>query len=488
MAKKAGRSQVLYQELYNYVVKHGTFDEEDILRKLPNIKKSQLSNLKANLYKQVLRSLRDIHKEGYLEIKAREHFDFAKVLYAKGQYNASLEMLAKVKKLARRTQKLPLEYLAHSFEKHIESQHVTGSMSPKAIVLVDESRAMISELQLTDQLANLSLLMYGKYLQLGVVRSEVEQKELTDFVQEHVPAGLQQHKLSFYQQLYLYQAYVWYYIMLQNFAKYYQYAQRWTNLFEANPEMTQIETVTYIKGIHNVLNALYLSDKAKRFEVTLQKFSRFNEDNQYDLSINELSQYNLFKYIHVLNLVFFKANYQEGVAQADAIAELLRQQPTTWDLNRRIVFHYKLACVYFGAADYDSTITHLNHITNTHTPGLKEDVQCFARILKLITHFDIGDDQLVSYDVRSVFRFLLKMKELQAVQLEILKFIRKIPSILPANINEEFETLRRKLIPLEQDMLQRRPFLYLDIISWLDSKTLGITMAEAIKRRRAART
>jgi len=252
--------------------------------------------------------------------------------------------------------------------------------------------------------------------------------------------------------------------------------------------MTQIETVTYIKGIHNVLNALYLSDKAKRFEVTLQKFSRFNEDNQYDLSINELSQYNLFKYIHVLNLVFFKANYQEGVAQADAIAELLRQQPTTWDLNRRIVFHYKLACVYFGAADYDSTITHLNHITNTHTPGLKEDVQCFARILKLITHFDIGDDQLVSYDVRSVFRFLLKMKELQAVQLEILKFIRKIPSILPANINEEFETLRRKLIPLEQDMLQRRPFLYLDIISWLDSKTLGITMAEAIKRRRAART
>ena len=483
-AKQAGRSQLLYQALYEHVLKYESFDEAMILKRIPQIKKSQLSNLKANLYKQVLRSLRDIHKENYLEIKAREQFDFAKVLYAKGQYKSSLEMLEKVKKLARRIKKLPLEYLALSFEKHIESQHVTGSMSPKAIVLARESEHMIKKLGLTDSLANLSLLMYGKYLQLGVVRSERERQEVTAFINQHLPPAMKARELTFYQQLYLYQSYVWYHMMLQNFAKYYQYAKRWTELFGDNPEMRQIETVTYIKGMHNVLNALYLSDKPQRFEAELERFKQFNTDGSFDLSINERSQFQLFKYIHILNLVFFKANYHESLTDVHAISILLEEQPNIWDLNRRIVFHYKIACVYFGANDLDNTIIHLNAITNNHTPGLKEDIQCFARILKLITHFDIGDEDLVSYDVRSVFRFLLKMQELQAVQREILKFIRKTPAIKPTDIISEFESLRARLIPLEQDMLHRRPFLYLDIISWLDSKIKGISMAEAIRQRR----
>jgi len=77
------------------------------------------------------------------------------------------------------------------------------------------------------------------------------------------------------------------------------------------------------------------------------------------------------------------------------------------------------------------------------------------------------------------------MKELQSVQREILKFIRKTPGIKPENIISEFQLLRNRLIPLEQDMLERRPFLYLDIISWLDSKINNTSMAEAIKSRRS---
>ena len=485
IAKKASRDIILYQKLYEHILYYKKYDAELILKKLPQIKKSQLSNITANLYKQILRSLRDIHKENYLEIKAREHFDFAKVLYAKGQYVASLEMLNKVKALATKINKQPLAYLALSFEKHIESQHVTGSMSPKAIVLVNESKNIIKNLQLTDQLSNLSLMMYGKYLQLGVVRDETERQELTTFIEEHIPPNIEAIELDFYQRLYLYQSYVWYYTMLQDFAKYYKYAQRWVNLFEANPEMQKTETATYIKGMHNVLNALYLSNKAEKFELAVSKYKRFNTDGNFNLSINEKGQYDLFKNIHILNLIFFKSNYSEGIQEIAPLVQSLEANPENWDLNRRIVFHYKLACVFFGANDLGSTIVHLNKITNNQTPGLKEDIQCFARILKLIAHFDIGDEELVSYDVRSVYRFLLKMKELQSVQREILKFIRKTPGIKPENIISEFQLLRNRLIPLEQDMLERRPFLYLDIISWLDSKINNTSMAEAIKSRRS---
>lgn len=487
LTRGQNKETTLYVALYKHIERYKNFDEKLVLKKIPTIKKSQLSNLKTNLYKKILRSLRDIHKESYLEIKAREQFDFAKVLYAKGQYKASLEMLNKVKTLSKRLQKHPLEYLVISFEKHIESQHITGSMSPKAEALAKESKKIIENLIVRDQLSNLSLMMYGKYIQMGIVRSKSEKSQLSQFLKKHIPDDASENKLDFYQSLYLYQSYVWYFMMIQNFSNYYKYARKWVDLFESNLEMQQIETVTYIKGIHNVLNALYMSDKPKWFAKELSKFESFNNDNRFDLSINEKSQLDLFKYTHLLNLIFLNANYLDGVKIMTPLLKTLERHPNRWDINRTIVFHYKIACVYFGASKLDETIFFLNKITNNHTPGIKEDIQCFARILKLITHYDLGDMVLVSYDVRSVYRLLLKMAELQAVQKEILKFVRKIPSINPDHINREFISLRDKLTILEQDKLERRPFLYLDIISWLNSKIENISISDAIKRRQANR-
>ena len=242
---------MLYLELYNHIYKYGKWDDALIQKKLPQIKRHQQANLKANLFKQILRSLKDIHKEHYLEIKAREQFDFAKILYTKGLYKASLDMLNRVKLLATRTNKLPLVYLALDFEKHIEAQHVTGSMSPKAILLSDESKAILDRLQLTNKLSNLSLLMYGKYLEIGLVRSEKDLEELKHSF-EHKLTPYLEMDLDFYQKLYLYQAFVRYYIMIQDFAKYYLFAKRWVSLYEENLEMRKIETVVYIKGLHNV--------------------------------------------------------------------------------------------------------------------------------------------------------------------------------------------------------------------------------------------
>ena len=99
-AHKSGAEDKIYVQLFDHLAKAKTYNEDEILKKIPAIKKQQLSNLKANLYKQILRSLREINRESYAEIKAREKFDFAKLLYSKGQYKASLEMLNEVKKIS----------------------------------------------------------------------------------------------------------------------------------------------------------------------------------------------------------------------------------------------------------------------------------------------------------------------------------------------------------------------------------------------------
>lgn len=481
-AQKTGDSNKLYVKLFDYLLKHGAFEDQKIIKKIPEIKKSQLSNLRATLSKSLLRSLRDINKESYPEIKARERFDFAKVLYAKGQYRESLEMIQIVKRMANEINLQPLEYLAISFEKQIESQHVTKSMSPKAYQLATESNNIIRDLELSNELSNLSLLLYARYLENGYVKNEIEYQKLHKYFYSLLPV-IETDNLNFYQKLNLYQSYVWFYHMAQDFLNYYKYAQKWVNLFDQYPSMKGPATVQYIKGLHNVLNALFMAGKRKKFRENIEKLLQFNSDNTLRLSVNEKGQLQLFKYTHGINSIFMSAQYEYGASFVRDLEQTIDEMEYPWDATRTLVFNYKIACIYFGNGNLDKTITFLNRVENTYQPRLKVDIQCFSRVLNLIAHYDLGNDILVSHKIKSVFRFLLKMGELEKVQKEIFRFIRRTPRMDKSTILEEFKKLREKLVAIETERFEKRPFLYLDIISWLDSKINGVSMVEAIRNR-----
>jgi len=84
-----------------------TYDEEKLLKKIPHINKSQLSNLKAHLYDQLLVSLRLLNRKEE-DLHIRELVDFAKVLYQKGLFLQSLAQLSKARLLAEASNKLTL--------------------------------------------------------------------------------------------------------------------------------------------------------------------------------------------------------------------------------------------------------------------------------------------------------------------------------------------------------------------------------------------
>lgn len=70
---------------------------EDVILKSGIVKKQQLSNLKAHLYKQVLISLRLNPVNQNIRVQIREQLDFATILYHKGLYKQSLKILEKGK-------------------------------------------------------------------------------------------------------------------------------------------------------------------------------------------------------------------------------------------------------------------------------------------------------------------------------------------------------------------------------------------------------
>src|ERR1700760_302880 len=108
-------------QLFDALDKMDDYDEAVLLKKNPEIKKQQLSNLKAHLYKQILASLRVINDESNIDIVLHEQMDHARILYNKGLYLQSLKVLDKMKELAHSKNQFTYLQQALFFEKNIEA-------------------------------------------------------------------------------------------------------------------------------------------------------------------------------------------------------------------------------------------------------------------------------------------------------------------------------------------------------------------------------
>jgi len=271
--------------------------------------------------------------------------------------------------------------------------------------------------------------------------------------------------------------------MNQDFPLYYKYSQRWVDLFDEYPEMVKFQTPLFLKGLHNLLNSLYMVGRYDSFVQALNRLEQLKLKDSDKPTNNVEGLFYLFKYIHRINLHFIAGTFSEGIAILPDLDKLLSDNLYNWDKHRILVFRYKIACIYFGAGENERAIDYLNEIINQKQPDFREDTQCFARILCLLAHVELGNETLVTYQVKSVYRFLTKMKDLHQVQREILKFLRKLPQIYDYELKDEFTKLKDTLVKLEDHPYERRPFVYLDIISWLEGKIEGRTVQEVIREK-----
>ncbi|HEY6902267.1 MAG TPA: hypothetical protein VI233_16535, partial [Puia sp.] len=155
-------------QLFDALDKMEEYDEAQLLNKNKNLRKAQLSNAKAHLYREILSSLRLIRHEENIDIQLHEQLDYARILYNKGLYLQSLKTLDRIKELARANNQVTYQLQALFFEKTIESLHITRSMQDRADQLAGEVDAANERLRMISQMSNLSLELYSWYIRNGV--------------------------------------------------------------------------------------------------------------------------------------------------------------------------------------------------------------------------------------------------------------------------------------------------------------------------------
>lgn len=483
--RSSAKEELKIVQLFDVLDKLPDYDEAQVLLRMKGITKVQLNNLKTHLYKQLLASLRLLKLGESVDLQLSEFLDEARILYNKGLKIQALRILERAKELARSNQKYNTLVQIISLEKKIETLHITRSSTEKTAALAAEALQISGHIDRVTRFSNLALLLYRWYVIYGHSRNDEDEKDIKKYFRENLPPHMEEAQ-GFYEKLYLYQSYCWYAFIRQDFLMYYRYSQKWINLYEEDPQMIAVETGHYIKGIHNLLNAHFDLRNFQLFEATLKMFEAFAETPAAKAHDNFRTHTSIYINSAKLNQHLMRGSFKEGLQLIPGIEKKLHEYGLFVDQHRIMVFNYKFASMYFGSGRYDKAIDYLMPIINNHS-DLRIDLQCYARLMHLMCHYELGNLELMDALSRSVYRFMAKMKNLTGVEEEIFRFLRQSFGSGNPSLKQQLETLLQKIKHLEKNRHETRAFAYLDIISWIEAKVSNRTMGDIIKDKFQAR-
>jgi tetratricopeptide (TPR) repeat protein len=246
--------------------------------------------------------------------------------------------------------------------------------------------------------------------------------------------------------------------------------------------MLQTETAVYIKGMHNLMGSYFDLLNHKKLADAIRRFEKFTKHPI--VSQNENNRILAYQYLYTarINLYFLQGTFTKGLRLVPFLEDMLKEYGPYLDTHRVLVFYYKIACLYFGSGNNEKTIDYLNRIIN-QKGDLRTDLQCYARLLHLIAHYELGNFQLLEYLIKSVYRYMAKMGNLSRVEEAIFSFLRRSFHVGAHALKPEFQKLLEELKQFEGSPIESRAFVYLDVISWLESKISGVHVQDVIREK-----
>ncbi len=456
--------------LFDAIEKQKEYSEDKIMAREKSLSPKQLPNLKTHLYFQLLKSLRLCNSNSLSSIKIMELIDYSRLLYSKCLYKECVKMIDKAKRMAIRNDQSVFLLEILELEKLVISKTLDAGNEERVNQIINETIKVTESITNINLFSNLSIKLDSYYNKSGFVRNKYDLEKVTEFFNASLPRYYIKN-LSFQEKLYLYKSYVGFYFFIQDFKRGYLYANKWVNLFEEQPEMIPLKPEMYIKALNSLLavqNKLY---KYNEFSETLKRLVAIKREKKIILTEN--LNLNLFKaiYIHEINRHFMLGEFKSGTRIVAALENELNKFVTKLDKHSILLLYYKIACLYFGSGNYRTGLTWLNKVTNERQIELREDLHSFGRILSLICHFELGNDDLVESYIKSTYRYFTKKGDLTLYQKYILDFLKSLLMESEIrNVQKRFMLLKNQMESLRNNKFEKRAFLYFDIISWLESK------------------
>ncbi len=475
-----------YIKLFNAIDKQNEYDEKAIIKTFEKENFiRQISVTKYNLCKLVLKSLRAYHSATTIDIELNELLHEVKILYTKGLFSHCKNMLKKAK------------YIAYKHENHVRILEVlnwekdlmraetySGKKNKDIDNLLSEEKRIIDEYKNQCEFSCLDSKIFVLQLNNLYIRSEEELQEYEVIINDQLYRS-ERNALSYHAKIYFHRAHGFYFLSKSDFVDSYKHYHKLLELMDSQPLHLKENLRNYLSALHNIAVVLIYLKRYDEFKHYINKLRAISENHAKELS--EDTRFRIF--IRSYNMEYFmyilRGEFETCKVLINKIESGLQQFKRRVDKVSELSLIYKYSYAYFGCGEYSRSLHWLNKILNDPNPELASDIHCFARIMNLILHFELGNRDLLEYIVKSTYRYLYKRKHLYKFENSVLNFIRgKLPKIITQEeLLDGFKELKKELEVITENSFERKVLEYFDFNSWLESKIENRLFAEIVRKK-----
>lgn len=474
-AKHSIQGENKYVTLFDSIVSQEEYDEDDILKEEKRFGKKQLPDLKNYLYPLILRSLLSYHSGSTVNAQLKDAIRQIEILYQKGLYSQCRKLVVRTKSLAVSAERhIDLLSLLYWEKRLLDAISYSGTAEKDLLRIHREEKLALNIIQNNNDFWFSYARIFRSNIVKGHLHSHSELKKLQTILNSsQFRYKTQAH--SYWTKTYYYFAREYYYYVHQNWNCFYRESKKHVRWMESLDEgILQEEVNPYIGALYNLVRACsYL----RKYAEALDEIQKLRALKTYSI----YSQIRVFSRSYMLELELYAhtGEFEKGLEIMNDIQEGLLRFKNKMNKEHEYILWYDIFYNYFGAGYYSKALFWLNKILNEGSLDSREDIQCVARIMNLILHYEIGNLEMLEYSILSYKRFLSKRHRFYWFEKMVLGFIKQlIRSDKPTSRNAIFQSFTKQLSRIVQDPTMQTAFAYFDFKSWVQSKIQNRPFAE----------
>jgi len=470
-----------YIVLFDAIDRQKEYQEKPLMKKLGYSAQSTAFAVAKNyLYNFILDGLTSYHGSS-MKQEMRRLLDRVEVLHRKGLTDQCKRVLAKAKKTAQRYDLHENLEEVLDWELLLAREREMNEQTLRRIdKLYDEWFELAALKSTALQLRRASDRLVVTTAHRGFARTQKD-LEAFDSIFKEVQAFREKDFSDPYSLYFLYRCQYLYRHVTAELDEMYEYLSKTQELLWRHEHFFEVRPHIFLVSIGNKIICELGMRKYREALNTLGIFESLVG------RAKDVGQDTRFHFLSKKMYVHASVGYFEQAAETCTEMErLIAAYPKTqFKLIDLVHFHDQAARLYMTLGDWKKANRHLNQLL-AQTGNMRPDIVAWAHIMGLIVQFELGDQELLEYRIKSTYRLLLKQQRTHNVETLVLDFIRTKIKAIPSREKQTaaFSQLHDEILAAaEYDKFEKAALANFDLVSWLESKVTGESFLEVRRRK-----
>lgn len=467
----------VYMQLFDFIDNQKQNDDALILKRFKGLNIQRLSAQKKYLHDKILEQIRFLNN-GPVKIIS-DLLVKADMLYDKGLYRQSNALIKEAKILAVKLELFPELLTILDFERKL-----IVNITPDTSVLKDkyqdnfnEKQAILKNIADLEIYQQLSDAIFISHFSQSRLRDNAHLKELKTYVR-HPLLSAPLRGLSLKAKGLIYATKSILSASLSDYKNSYKWSREKLKVTEQLTERGLYYKENYIKTLANYILACFY---VKNYKDARQTIEKLKQVKAVEKTLDGIKNDYIYTNKIFLHLATFQ--YSKIILLEKEIESVFTRFGDIINNKRRSVICFYMAFAYFCMNDFEGSKKWGRRIIDEVRDSEAKEFVSAARVLLLLVYYESEELNFMQSLVRNLYRFFKTRDHLYKTERLLLSFMKK--DIYEIHSREEekraFLTLKDRFVEIIKDPLEQNFLKIFDILSWIDSKVEGRSLAEVLK-------